>query len=66
MADLIGRMLIFVIGFAVCMMAFAMSLRGGFGVLPLLIFFGGFMSIFFALPRYWSLVLFIGKISIAE
>ena len=52
MADLIGRMLIFVIGFAVCMMAFAMSLRGGFGVLPLLIFFGGFMSIFFALPDY--------------
>tara|TARA_R100000900_G_scaffold11217_1_gene10167 strand:- start:72 stop:233 length:162 start_codon:yes stop_codon:yes gene_type:complete len=52
MADLIGRMLIFVIGFAVCIMAFAMSLRGGFGVLPILIFFGGFMSIFLSVPDY--------------
>ena len=52
MADLIGRLLIILIGFAVCIIAFAMSLRGGFGVLPVLIFFGGFMSIFFAVPSY--------------
>ena len=52
MADLIGRMLIFVIGFAVCIIAFAMSLRGGFGVLPVLIFFGGFMTIFYSVPSY--------------
>ena len=52
MADLIGRLLMILIGFAVCIIAFAMSLRGGFGVLPVLIFFGGFMSIFFAVPSY--------------
>ena len=52
MADLIGRLLMIVLGFAVCIIAFAMSLRGGFGVLPVLIFFGGFMSITFALPSY--------------
>ena len=52
MADLIGRILIIVIGFAVCIMSFAMSLRGGFGVLPVLIFFGGFMSIYLTLPSY--------------
>jgi|TARA_E500000178_G_C16616297_1_gene571305 hypothetical protein len=52
MADLIGKLLIIVIGFAVCIMAFAMSLRGGFGVLPVLIFFGGFMSIYLSLPSY--------------
>ena len=52
MADLVGKPLIIVIGFAVCIMAFAMSLRGGFGVLPVLIFFGGFMSIYLSLPSY--------------
>jgi hypothetical protein len=52
MADLIGKLLIIVIGFAVCIIAFAMSLRGGFGVLPVLIFFGGFMSIYLSLPSY--------------
>ena len=52
MADLLGRLLMILIGFAVCIIAFAMSLRGGFGVLPVLIFFGGFMSIFFAVPSY--------------
>ena len=52
MADLVGKILIIVIGFAVCIMAFAMSLRGGFGVLPVLIFFGGFMSIYLSLPSY--------------
>jgi len=52
MADLVGKLLIIVIGFAVCIMAFAMSLRGGFGVLPVLIFFGGFMSIYLSLPSY--------------
>ena len=52
MADLIGRMLMILIGFAVCIVAFALSLRGGLGVVPLLIFFGGFASICVALPRY--------------
>ena len=52
MADLVGKLLIIVIGFAVCIIAFAMSLRGGFGVLPVLIFFGGFMSIYLSLPSY--------------
>jgi len=52
MADLIGRLLMILIGFAVCIIAFSMSLRGGFGVLPVLVFFGGFMSIFFAVPSY--------------
>ena len=52
MADLLGRMLMILFGFAVCIMAFAMSLRGGFGVLPVLIFFGGFMSIYLSLPSY--------------
>ena len=52
MTDLVGKLLIIVIGFAVCIMAFAMSLRGGFGVLPVLIFFGGFMSIYLSLPSY--------------
>ena len=54
MADLIGRLLIILLGFAVCIIAFAMSLRGGFGVLPILIFFGGFMSIFLSVPSYDS------------
>ena len=40
MADLIGRLLMIVLGFAVCIIAFAISLRGGFGVLPVLLFFG--------------------------
>ena len=52
MADLIGRLLMIVIGFAVCIGAFALSLRGGLGVVPLLIFFGGFASICVALPNY--------------
>jgi len=52
MADLIGRLLMIVFGFAICFIAFAMSLRGGFGVLPVLIFFGGFMSIFLSVPSY--------------
>jgi len=52
MADLIGRLLMMIIGFAVCIIAFAMSLRGGFGVLPVLIFFGGFMTIFYSVPSY--------------
>jgi len=52
MADLIGRLLMIVLGFAVCIIAFAISLRGGFGVLPVLIFFGGFMTIFYAVPSY--------------
>jgi len=41
-----------VLGFAACIIAFAMSLGGGFGVLPLLIFFGGFMTIFYSVPSY--------------
>ena len=52
MSDLLGRLLMILIGFAVCIIAFAMSLRGGFGVLPILIFFGGFMSIFLSVPSY--------------
>jgi hypothetical protein len=52
MGDLIGRLLMIVLGFAVCIIAFAMSLSGGFGVLPLLIFFGGFMTIFYSVPSY--------------
>ena len=52
MADLIGRLLMIVLGFAVCIIAFSMSLRGGFGVLPVLIFFGGFMTIFYSVPDY--------------
>jgi len=52
MADLLGRLIMIILGFAVCIMAFAMSLRGGFGVLPVLIFFGGFMSIYLSLPSY--------------
>jgi len=52
MADLIGRLLMIVLGFAVCIIAFALSLRGGFGVLPVLIFFGGFMTIFYSVPSY--------------
>ena len=52
MADLLGRLLMILIGFAVCIGAFAISLRGGFGVVPLLIFFGGFASIYVALPNY--------------
>ena len=52
MADLIGRLLIILLGFAVCIIAFALSLRGGFDVLSLLLFFGGFMSIFLSVPSY--------------
>jgi len=52
MADLIGRLLMIVLGFAVCIIAFAMSLRGGFDVLSLLLFFGGFVTIFYAVPSY--------------
>jgi hypothetical protein len=52
MADLIGRLLMIVLGFAVCIIAFAISLRGGFGVLPVLLFFGGFMTIFYSVPSY--------------
>jgi len=52
MADLLGRLLIILFGFAICIIAFAMSLRGGFGVLPVLIFFGGFMSIYLSVPSY--------------
>ena len=52
MADLLGWLLMFLLGFAVCIIAFAMSLRGGFGVLPVLIFFGGFMTIFYSVPSY--------------
>jgi len=52
MADFLGRLLMILIGFAVCIGAFALSLRGGFGVVPLLIFFGGFASIYVALPSY--------------
>ena len=52
MADLLGRLLMALLGFAVCIIAFAMSLRGGFGVLPVLIFFGGFMTIFYSVPSY--------------
>ena len=49
---MITRLLTILFGFAVCIIAFAMSLRGGFGVLPVLIFFGGFMSIFLSVPSY--------------
>ena len=52
MADLLGRLLMILLGFAVCIIAFAMSLRGGFGVLPVLIFFGGFVTIFYSVPSY--------------
>ena len=52
MADLIGRLLMILIGFAVCIIAFAMSLRGGFDILSLLLFFGGFVTIFYAVPSY--------------
>ena len=52
MADLLGRLVMFLLGFGVCIIAFAMSLRGGFGVLPVLIFFGGFMTIFYSVPSY--------------
>jgi len=52
MADLIGRLLMIVLGFAVCIIAFALSLRTGFDVLSLLLFFGGFMTIFYAVPSY--------------
>ena len=52
MADLLGRLIMIILGFAVCIIAFAMSLRGGFGVLPVLIFFGGFMSIYLSVPSY--------------
>ena len=52
MVEFLGRLLMILIGFAVCIVAFALSLRGGFGVVPLLIFFGGFASIYVALPSY--------------
>ena len=52
MADLLGCFILVLLGFVVCIIAFAMSLRGGFGVLPVLIFFGGFMTIFYSVPSY--------------
>jgi len=52
MTDLLGRLLMIIIGFAVCIIAFAISLRGGFGVLPVLIFFAGFMAIYLSVPSY--------------
>jgi len=52
MADLLGRLIMIILGFAVCIIALAMSLRGGFGVVPVLIFFGGFMTIFYSVPSY--------------
>ena len=52
MADLLGRLIMILLGFAICIIAFAISLRGGFGVLPVLIFFAGFMSIFLSVPSY--------------
>ena len=52
MADLLGRLILIILGFAVCIIDFAMSLRGGFGVLPVLIFFGGFVTIFYSVPSY--------------
>jgi len=52
MADLLGRLIMIILGFAICIIAFAISLRGGFGVLPVLIFFAGFMSIFLSVPSY--------------
>ena len=52
MADLLGRLIMIILGFAVCIIALAMSLRVGFCVVPVRIFFGGFMTIFYAVPSY--------------